>query len=94
MVSGVHGSAWTSVAKDIMILAVVVFLGIYLPLHYYGGLRRDVRGDRSGQAGFPRAAAARREPRGGSPRPCCSPRSASTCGRTLRLDLHRAKRSA
>ncbi|MCK1367826.1 MULTISPECIES: sodium:solute symporter [unclassified Bradyrhizobium] len=38
MVSGVHGSAWTSVAKDIMIVAVVVFLGIYLPYHYYGGL--------------------------------------------------------
>jgi solute:Na+ symporter, SSS family len=38
MVSGVHGSAWTSVAKDIMILAVVIFLGLYLPMHYYGGL--------------------------------------------------------
>jgi solute:Na+ symporter, SSS family len=38
MVSGVRGSAWTSVAKDIAILLVVVFLGIYLPLHYYGGL--------------------------------------------------------
>ena len=41
MVSGVHGSAWTAVLKDGAILAVVVFLGIYgiyLPLHYYGGL--------------------------------------------------------
>jgi SSS family solute:Na+ symporter len=38
MVSGVHGSAWTSVAKDSMILAIVIFLGIYLPIHYYGGL--------------------------------------------------------
>src|SRR3954453_4531772 len=38
MVSGVHGSAWTAVAKDILILAIVVFLGLYLPLHYYGGL--------------------------------------------------------
>jgi SSS family solute:Na+ symporter len=37
MVSGVHGSAWTAVVKDILILAVVLFLGIYLPLHYYGG---------------------------------------------------------
>jgi SSS family solute:Na+ symporter len=37
MVSGVHGSAWTAVAKDTMILVVVVFLGIYLPLHFYGG---------------------------------------------------------
>jgi SSS family solute:Na+ symporter len=38
MVSGVHGSAWTSVAKDSMILAIVIFLGVYLPIHYYGGL--------------------------------------------------------
>ncbi|MEA1834720.1 sodium:solute symporter [Methylobacterium durans] len=37
MVSGVHGSAWTAVIKDLMILFVVAFLGIYLPLHYYGG---------------------------------------------------------
>jgi solute:Na+ symporter, SSS family len=38
MVSGVRGSAWTAVAKDAAILIVVVFLGIYFPLHYYGGL--------------------------------------------------------
>src|SRR5436309_10606237 len=38
MVSGVHGSAWTSVAKDALILVVVIFLGLYLPSHYYGGL--------------------------------------------------------
>jgi SSS family solute:Na+ symporter len=38
MVSGVHGSAWTSVAKDSLILVIVIFLGIYLPYHYYGGL--------------------------------------------------------
>ena len=37
MVSGVHGSAWTSVAKDTLILSIVIFLGIYLPYHYYGG---------------------------------------------------------
>jgi solute:Na+ symporter, SSS family len=38
MVSGVHGSAWTSVVKDTMILVIVVFLGLYLPYHYYGGV--------------------------------------------------------
>jgi solute:Na+ symporter, SSS family len=38
MVSGVRGSAWTAVAKDILILVIVVFLGIYLPFHYYGGI--------------------------------------------------------
>ena len=37
MVSGVRGSAWTAVVKDTMILTIVLFLGIYLPLHYYGG---------------------------------------------------------
>ncbi len=36
IVSGVRGSAWTSVLKDVMILSVAVVLGIYLPLHYYG----------------------------------------------------------
>src|SRR5689334_16086211 len=38
MVSGVHGSAWTAVVKDALILAVVLFLGIYLPIRYYGGI--------------------------------------------------------
>ena len=37
MVSGVHGSAWTAVAKDVLILVVAVFLGLYLPIHLYGG---------------------------------------------------------
>ncbi|AUG76917.1 Na+/solute symporter [Kitasatospora sp. MMS16-BH015] len=37
-VSGIHGSAWTAVAKDVLILGVVVFLGIYLPVHYAGGI--------------------------------------------------------
>ena len=35
--SGVRGSAWTAVLKDIMILAAAIFLGTYLPIHYYGG---------------------------------------------------------
>jgi SSS family solute:Na+ symporter len=35
--SGVHGSAWTAIVKDTMIFGVVAFLGIYLPLHYFGG---------------------------------------------------------
>lgn len=38
MVSGVRGSAWTSVVKDVLILVVVVFLGLYLPYHLYGGI--------------------------------------------------------
>lgn len=39
MISGIHGSAWTAVLKDIMIFLVVVFLGLYLPFHYYGGIQ-------------------------------------------------------
>ena len=37
VISGVHGSAWTAVVKDLMILGVAVGLGIYLPWHWYGG---------------------------------------------------------
>ncbi|MGZ4160762.1 MAG: sodium:solute symporter family protein [Neobacillus sp.] len=39
MISGIHGSAWTAVIKDIMILGVVLFMGTYLPFHYYGGFQ-------------------------------------------------------
>lgn len=38
VVSGIHASAWTAVAKDILVLGVAVFLGVYLPLHAYGGI--------------------------------------------------------
>jgi SSS family solute:Na+ symporter len=37
VVSGVRGSAWTSALKDVLILGVAVFVGVYLPFHYYGG---------------------------------------------------------
>jgi len=37
VISGVHGSAWTAIVKDTMILAVAVGLGLYLPWRYYGG---------------------------------------------------------
>lgn len=36
-VSGIHGSASIAIYKDILILVIAVFLGIYLPLHYFGG---------------------------------------------------------
>jgi SSS family solute:Na+ symporter len=38
VVSGIRGSAWTAVVKDVSILAIVLFLGIYLPVHLYGGI--------------------------------------------------------
>lgn len=39
MISGVHGSAWTSVIKDAMVLGVAVFLGVFLPLTLHGGFQ-------------------------------------------------------
>jgi solute:Na+ symporter, SSS family len=39
MFSGIRGSAWTAVMKDAMILCIVAFMGIYLPIHYYGGFQ-------------------------------------------------------
>jgi SSS family solute:Na+ symporter len=39
MISGIHGSAWTAIIKDFMIIVVVLFLGLYIPFHYFGGIR-------------------------------------------------------
>lgn len=39
LVSGIHGSAWTAAVKDILIFIVLLFLGVYLPFHYYGGIQ-------------------------------------------------------
>jgi SSS family solute:Na+ symporter len=38
-ISGIHGSAWTAVVKDFTVLAVAIFLGLYLPLTLYGGFQ-------------------------------------------------------
>jgi SSS family solute:Na+ symporter len=38
LVSGIHGSASIAIVKDILILALAIFLGIYLPWHFYGGV--------------------------------------------------------
>ncbi|KAA9027774.1 sodium:solute symporter family protein [Niallia endozanthoxylica] len=38
-ISGIHGSAWNSILKDILMLVAILVLGIYLPFHYYGGLQ-------------------------------------------------------
>ncbi|WP_144550166.1 sodium:solute symporter [Bacillus sp. X1(2014)] len=37
--SGIHGSAATAILKDILLLCVILFLGFYLPFHYYGGIK-------------------------------------------------------
>ncbi|TKC91187.1 sodium:solute symporter family protein [Trinickia terrae] len=52
IVSGVRGSAWNSVVKDLTILAVVLFLGIYLPIHYYGGLGSMFQAINAAKPGF------------------------------------------
>jgi SSS family solute:Na+ symporter len=36
-ISGIHGSASIAAFKDVIILGIALFLGIYLPIHYYGG---------------------------------------------------------
>ncbi len=38
MVSGIRAAAWTAAIKDLSLLAVVVFLGVYLPMHASGGI--------------------------------------------------------
>jgi SSS family solute:Na+ symporter len=50
--SGVRGSAWTAAVKDVMILAVAVGLGLYLPLHHYGGFRAMFEAIEEAKPGF------------------------------------------
>jgi SSS family solute:Na+ symporter len=38
VVSGLRGSAWVAAIKDVLVVAVVAFLIVYLPLHYVGGI--------------------------------------------------------
>ena len=38
MTSGIRGAAWTAAVKDVLTLGVVVFIGLYLPSHYFGGI--------------------------------------------------------
>ncbi len=38
VISGIHSAAWNAVIKDILVLIVVVTIGIYLPVHYFGGI--------------------------------------------------------
>jgi len=52
VISGVRGSAWTAALKDVMILAVVVAIGVYLPVHYYGGYGPMFRAIEQAKPGF------------------------------------------
>ncbi|NOU88512.1 sodium:solute symporter family protein [Paenibacillus sp. LMG 31460] len=52
MISGIHGSAWTAVIKDFLILGIVVFIGLYIPYHYYGGLGEMFKAVDAAKPGF------------------------------------------
>ena len=55
-ISGLRGSAWTSVVKDVMVLGVIVFLGLYLPFALYGGIGemfREINAERPGFLSLP-----------------------------------------
>ncbi len=52
VVSGVRGSAWTAALKDVLILAVAVALGVYLPWHYYGGYAEMFSAVENARPGF------------------------------------------
>src|SRR5205814_1839980 len=52
MISGIHGSAWTAVIKDIMIFGIVLFIGIYIPFHYYGGIESMFKEIQAAKPGF------------------------------------------
>ncbi len=38
VISGIHSAAWNAVIKDVLVLVVVVFMGVFLPFHYFGGI--------------------------------------------------------
>ncbi|OXC71776.1 sodium:solute symporter family protein [Caballeronia sordidicola] len=52
LISGIAGSAHISIFKDAIILVLAVFLGIYLPFHYYGGFTRMFQHIQTTSPGF------------------------------------------
>ncbi len=52
VISGIRGSAWTSAVKDVMVLAVIVFLGLYLPFALYGGIGEMFQTINAARPGF------------------------------------------
>ena len=69
--SGIRGSAWTATIKDVLTLSIVVFIGLYLPIHYFGGIGEMFHQVEEAKPGFAAALAATSSRRCGSPRPCC-----------------------
>jgi solute:Na+ symporter, SSS family len=52
IISGIRGSAWTAIVKDIMIVSVVAFLGFYLPIHYFGSIGKMFAAVNAARPGF------------------------------------------
>jgi SSS family solute:Na+ symporter len=50
--SGIHGSAWTAAIKDVLTLSVVVFIGLYLPIHYFGSIGGMFHAVQNAKPGF------------------------------------------
>jgi solute:Na+ symporter, SSS family len=50
--SGIRGSAWTATVKDVLTLGIVLFIGIYLPIHYFGGIGEMFRAVDEAKPGF------------------------------------------
>jgi SSS family solute:Na+ symporter len=50
--SGIRGSAWTAAIKDVLTLSIVVFIGLYLPIHYFGGIGEMFRQVEDAKPGF------------------------------------------
>lgn len=51
-VSGLKGVAYTAVIKDIAMAVAVVFFGLYLPFHYFGGLGNMFHAVAAAKPGF------------------------------------------
>ena len=52
IISGIRGSAWTAIVKDIMIISVAAFLGFYLPIHYFGSIGKMFAAVNTAKPGF------------------------------------------
>jgi SSS family solute:Na+ symporter len=50
--SGIRGSAWTAAIKDVLTLSIVVFIGLYLPIHYFGGIGEMFHQVQAAKPGF------------------------------------------
>src|SRR3954467_11220532 len=50
--AGIRGSAWTAAIKDVLTLSIVVFIGLYLPIHYFGSIGGMFRQVEAAKPGF------------------------------------------